>query len=445
MKTTLNHESTESILARLHAANAQFSPHYPGEAGRRQPVHVVYGGAHLFKAETVQKLGAIAQRTVTTYLPDAKTLAQIFQVAEPLAEKVYARLLDKLAREPIEDLRIDFEDGYGFRSDEEEDAHAVAAAEQTALALAANALPPFFGLRIKPLNEELAARSLRTLDIFLTTLCQRTNSNLPANFVITLPKVVIAEQVAALAEMCVSLEDNLSLSANSLQLELMIETPQSLINIRGEVPVPKLIAAANGRCRGVHFGAFDYTAACGITASYQDIRHPACDFARAMMQAALSGTGVWLSDGVTTTLPMEAHRGGDVTPAQQAENQAGIHRAWQLHYDNIRHSLRSGFYQSWDLHPAQLIPRYAATYAFFLEGLDAATARLRNFLDKAAQATTVGDVFDDAATGQGLLNYFVRAVNCGALGEAEAQAMTGLTLEELRSASFVRILQNRQK
>ena len=63
---------------------------------------------------------------------------------------------------------------------------------------------------------------------------------------------------------------------------------------------------------------------------------------------------------------------------------------------------------SWDLHPAQLPSRYAAVYAFYLSALDAATRRLRAFIDKAAQATLVGDVFDDAATGQGLLNFFVR-------------------------------------
>lgn len=445
MKTTLNPESTETILTSLRMANAQFSRQYPGESGRRQPVHVIYGGAHLFKADTLKKLGAIAQRMMTTYLLEAETLAHKFQIEATIAEKLYARLLDKLTHEPIEDLRIDFEDGYGFRPDNEEDAHAVAAAEQTALAVTADTLPPFFGVRIKPLNEELAARSLRTLDLFLTTLIERTNGKLPANFILTLPKVVMAEQVAALSELCANLERQLDLAANSLQLELMIETPQALFNAKGEMMLHHLIAAANGRCRGVHFGAFDYTAACGITASYQDIRHPACDFARAVMQVGSAGTGVWLADGVTTTLPIEPHRGTELTSAQRSDNQTAIHRAWKLHYDNIRHSLQSGFYQSWDLHPAQLIPRYVATYAFFLEGLEAATERLRNFLNKAAQATTVGNVFDDAATGQGLLNYFVRAVYCGALEAIEVQSMTGLTMDELRSASFVKILQNRSK
>jgi hypothetical protein len=117
-----------------------------------------------------------------------------------------------------------------------------------------------------------------------------------------------------------------------------------------------------------------------------------------------------------------------------------VHQAWRLHAQHIRHSLTNGFYQGWDLHPAQLPSRYAAVYAFFLDGLDAAGERLRNFVSTAAQATLVGDVFDDAATGQGLLNYFLRALNCGALSEAEAVGMTGLTLDELQSRSFVKIL-----
>jgi hypothetical protein len=121
-----------------------------------------------------------------------------------------------------------------------------------------------------------------------------------------------------------------------------------------------------------------------------------------------------------------------------------VHRAWRLHYEHVRQSLVNAYYQGWDLHPAQLVTRYAAVYGFFLEGLGAASERLRNFVQKAAQATLVGEVFDDAATGQGLLNYFLRAVNCGALTEDEALERSGLTLDELRGRSFVKILKNRR-
>jgi hypothetical protein len=209
----------------------------------------------------------------------------------------------------------------------------------------------------------------------------------------------------------------------------MIETTQSILSERGESNLPRFLDAARGRAVAAHFGTYDYTASCNITAAEQRMDHPACDFARHMMQVAYAGTGIWLSDGATNILPL-----GD---------RETIHRAWKLHVQHIRHSLVHAYYQGWDLHPAQLPTRYAAVYSFFLEGLEPATVRLRNFMEKAGQATAVGDVFDDAATGQGLLNYFIRGMNSGALTEEEALA-TGLTLEELRSRSFVKILKGRR-
>jgi len=224
----------------------------------------------------------------------------------------------------------------------------------------------------------------------------------------------------------------------------MIETPQSILNERGQSNLPLMAAAARGRCVAAHFGTYDYTAACNITAENQSMTHSVCDFAKHMMQVAYAGTGLWLSDGATNVLPVPPHRGADLTAAQREENRAVVHRAWALHAGHVRHSLTGGFYQGWDLHPAQLVTRYAALYSFFLEGLDAASDRLRNFVQKAAQATLVGEVFDDAATGQGLLNYFLRAANCGAITEEEALERSGLTLEELRGRSFVRILKRRR-
>jgi len=164
------------------------------------------------------------------------------------------------------------------------------------------------------------------------------------------------------------------------------------------------------------------------------------------MQVAFAGTGVFLSDGATNVMPVGARKPVQGQPLgfdEFLENRATVHRAWKLHVDHIHHSLRCAFYQGWDLHPAQLPTRFAAVFAFFLEGLPAATARLKNFVEKAAQATMVGDVFDDAATGQGLLNFFLRGLSSGALTEAEALA-TGLTLEELRGRSFLAILEKRR-
>jgi malate synthase len=265
--------------------------------------------------------------------------------------------------------------------------------------------------------------------------------------VVTLPKVVSPEQVSVLIDAFEELERSSSLSRGALKMEPMIETTQSILDERGESMLPKLLAAARGRCVAAHFGTYDYTASCDITAMYQSMRHPACDFAKHMMKVAYAGTGIWLSDGATTLMPVAPHKaakGAQLTAEQARENQRAVHGAWRLHSDDVRHSLVNGYYQGWDLHPAQLPSRYGAVYGFFLEGLPAASERLKNFIAKAAQATLAGDVFDDAATGQGLLNFFLRGVSCGALTEQEALA-TGVTLDELRSRSFLKILQNRRR
>ena len=444
MSTSLSQESFDRITQSLRSSISSFTKRYPGETGHRQPVHTVYGGAHLFKSDTAVRLGQLAVRSFEAFAPDAAIFADTLDLPRNIADTIYERVGEKLGREAVEDFRIDFEDGYGIRPDAEEDGHAAAAAEEVAKGIAAGTLPPFIGIRIKTFSDELHARSIRTLDIFLTTLVAASGGKMPDNFVVTLPKIVTPEQVATLADIFDEIEPKLGLVAGSLKMEMMIETTQSIIASDGQIALPRLLEAARGRCTAAHFGTYDYTASCSITAAYQDMLHPACDFARSMMQVSFGGTGVWLSDGATNIMPIAPHRGENLSAEQIAENNTVVHRAWKLHYDHCRHSLENAFYQGWDLHPAQFPTRYAAVFTFFLEGLDAASERLRNFVEKAAQATLVGDVFDDAATGQGLLNFFLRAINCGAITEEEATKRTSITLEELRSGSFVKILKNRQ-
>jgi citrate lyase beta subunit len=399
------------ISDKLSLANQDFSRRYPGESGRRQPIHTFYGGAQLFRADTCRKLGTLAERALRDNAPDPATLARAVGIPEALAETVYTRVVEKLRREAVENFHIDFEDGYGMRPNDEEDATAQDAAEQVAVAMGDAGLPAFLGLRIKPLNEEWKARAFRTLALFLDTLLSRTGGRLPRNFVVTLPKITVPEQVSALAD---ALE-----RFPGINMELMVETPQSVLLL------PQLLEAAHGLCTAVHFGVYDYTASLGITAALQHLMHPAGDFARSMMQIHLAGTGIWPVDGGTNVLPLPGRPDS-------------VERAWKLHYDGVRHALERGFYQGWDLHPAQLPTRYAAVYSFFLEGREAASKRLRNFIAQAARATEVGGVFDDAATGQGLLNYFLRAANCGAIPESDLPALTGLTIEQLRSGSCFR-------
>ena len=432
-----------ALLDSLHAANLAFVALHPGDPPRRQPVHVVYGGGHLFCADTAAKLGEVARRAMAEYAPDPAALDQALGLGA-LAEPVYARVAEKLAREPVEDFRIDFEDGYGTRPDADEDRDVTNAAREVAKGHQAGTLPEFIGIRIKPLTEELRVRSIRTLRIFLGTLLGEAGE-LPENLVLTLPKVTIPEQVSVFAGLLAGLEHELGLDDGVLRFEVMVETPQLVMDANGRSALPALIPAAKGRLQAAHFGTYDYTASMGITAAHQRMRHPVCEHAKLVMQAAYAGTGVWLSDGSTAILPVPVHssREGALTPAQRAENRAGVHAAWRLHADDVRHSLAGGFYQGWDLHPAQLVSRYAALFEFFLQGLDAAGERLRNFVAKAAQATLVGDVFDDAATGQGLLNYFLRAVQTGAVTEASAVEMSQLTVDEIRARSFVAILKNR--
>ena len=399
---------------------------------RNQPVHTVYGGAHLFTPETTAKLGAIALKALREHAPDAATLAAALAMDKNLAERIYPRIVAKLEREPVEDYRIDFEDGFGTRPDGEEDDVARKAASAVAAGLKARTLSAGIGIRIKNLGNETKRRGLRTFELFLSTLVDASAGALPPNFVVTLPKITAPEQITTLVDACERFESNHSLARGSLRFEVMIETPESVFSRDGRIALPEFLSRGRGRITAAHFGTYDYTAAMGITAAHQGMLHPSCDFAKHVMQVALSGTDVWMSDGATNVMPV-------------GKDRAVIHAAWKLHADQVRHSLVGGFYQGWDLHPAQLVTRYAAVFAFFLEGLSAASDRLKNFVQKAAQATLVGDVFDDAATGQGLLNYFLRAMNCGAISEQEAVEMSGLTVAELQIRSFAKLLEGRRQ
>jgi hypothetical protein len=461
--------AARAAMEALSVADRALQTRYPGDRPARQPVHTVYGGAHLFRADTCKRLGELALQSMATYARDAFEFARAVGFAEVpnahaevalryardpeelratnpsawLACAVYERVQTKLRAEPIEDFRIDFEDGFGVRPDAEEDAAAHAAAEQVALAMAHKALPAFVGIRIKSLGSEWTKRAARTLELFLSALLAKTSGKLPDNFVVTLPKVSHPEQPRALVRMFELLEKRHGLSPGTLRMELMIEVTQALLGPDGSSQLPKLLEACEGRCFAAHFGTYDFTASCNITAAHQHMDHPMCDLAKGMMILAFAGTGVFLSDGATNVMPVAPHGGTGLSAAQLEHNRRVVHSAWQLSHRHISHSLRGGFYQGWDLHPAQLPVRFASCYAFFLDGFAQAAERMRSFVDRAAQATLIEDVFDDAATGQGLLNYFLRARNCGAISDSEL-ASTGLAQDELGLRSFAKILEARR-
>lgn len=460
------------LLEELKIANKKFQEIYPGDKPDRQPVHTVYGGANLFHFDTCIKMGEIAVKNLQTYAPDFTVMARILKIEgyENLPVKkelineltarlennpdqrkdpawlpytIYKRTIEKLGREAVEDFRIDFEDGFGNRPDAEEDETARQAALKVAKGMEEKTLSPFIGIRIKPFTEDLKARGVRTLDIFLTTLLDATNGRLPENFVVMLPKVTIPEQVITLVRLFEIFERKYSLPSGILKMETMVEATQIIMDEEGKNPLLKIIRASEGRCIAAHFGTYDYTASCGITARYQTMAHPVCDFAHHVTKVALGGTGIFLSDGATNVMPVAPHRGENLSYEQLQENHASVHRAWQTGYHHTMHSLINGFYQGWDLNPAQLPMRYAATYNFFLGSLQDAVSRLKVFVERAAISTLTGDIFDDAATGQGLLNFFLRALNCGAISEDDALE-TGLTLDEIRTRSFYTILENRR-
>ena len=363
-------------------------------AHERRPIHTAYIGAHLFRHGLTAEWGELALRALAEHAPDAPALAAaLAAVDDHIDEQLYARVREKLQREPVEDLRIDFEDGFGTRSDQEEDAAARAAGAEVAAGLARRSLPSFLGIRIKPLAAQGAARAARTLELFVTSLVERSRGKLPATFTVTLPKVAMLEEVTALVRLLDGLESRLRLATGALTLELMVETPPAILGPDGRCPLPALVAAAGGRCGGVHFGVYDYSAALEIAPSHQGLRHPACDHARQVMQLALAGAGVVLSAGSTNVLP--------VPPREH------VLRAWRLHFEDVRHSLGRGFYHGWDLHPAQLVTRYVATYTFFRECLEPEAA---------------GSVLEDPAARRVRATLVRRALDCGAITQAEADA-----------------------
>ncbi|MEP7020524.1 MAG: aldolase/citrate lyase family protein [Pseudonocardiales bacterium] len=371
----------DRLDASLADDDAERARRYPGPAPGRQPVHTVYVPADRVTVNTLHEWGGAALAALDAHgpLPDFDA-------------SIVALVRAKLAAEPIEDLRIDLEDGYGIRPDETEDADARAAAAALSAMVEAGTAPGCSGVRIKSLEGPTRRRALRSIDLFLETVLAA--GSLPAGFRITLPKVTSVRQVTAMVELCTALEQAYALAP--LRFELQVETPQAIIGPDGTALVAQMIHAAAGRCAGLHYGTYDYSAALGIAAAYQSMEHPAADHAKAVMQAAAAGTGVPVCDGSTNVLPV-----GDT---------AAVRAAWALHARLVRRSLERGYYQGWDLHPAQLATRFAATFAFYRDGAAVAVRRLRAY-----RARESSGVLDEPATARALEGFLQRGVDCGAV------------------------------
>ncbi len=401
----LSAEDLAEIDARLADTDRDLAQLYPGDQAARQPVHTVYVPGDVFTAETVTTWGSEACTALASHAPTSAALAAATGLADDIVAAVYDAVVAKLGAEPIEDLRVDFEDGYGARSDDEEDAAVVAAAKALAVAAAAGSAPPYYGIRFKCLEHATRTRGLRTLDLFVSAMAD--HGVISDRLVLTLPKVTAVAQVSAMAWACQRLEDAHGLAAGQLRFEVQVETPQAILGADGRALVAPMIRAGHGRVSGFHYGTYDYSASLGIAAAYQSLDHPAADHAKAVMQLAAAGTGVRLSDGSTNVLPIGST--------------ADVHAAWRLHARLVRRSLERGYYQGWDMHPGHLPTRYLATYTFFRDGLDSVTSRLRSYLERRA-----GAVLDEPATAVALAGFLARGLDCGAVSESEVNELVGV-------------------
>ncbi|MDO3648807.1 DUF6986 family protein [Nocardia mangyaensis] len=383
MSTHLPEHIRARIDAVLDAVDADLRARYPGQGDRVQPVHTAYVAADRATADTPANWGAAALELLHRHAD--------FLVGLDVTGSLPA-VQRRLTDQPIQDLRIDFEDGYGFRSDEEEDTAAIAAGKALASWADQPGAPASYGVRTKGLAAGERRRALRTLELVL----DGAGGVLPG-FVFTVPKIRAAEQVSAIVDLCSGLERGHGLPDHTLRFELQIESPQAIVAPDGTAPIARMISLAAGRCSALHFGTYDYTAACGIAATDQALDHPAADHAKAVMQVAAAQTGVWICDGSTQIVP-------DADPEAAFAN----------HHRLVERALRRGYYQGWDMHPGHLITRWLATYDFFRTATAVAVPRLQAYLDRRS-----GGVVDEPATAEALSTTVLRGLHCAATSESE--------------------------
>jgi citrate lyase beta subunit len=395
----------DELDARLADADAALADSYQGDRGRRQPVHTVYVPADRFDSATVSGWADEARNALAANGGSAAEFAEALGLPPGIADEVYDRIGRKLADETIEDLRIDFEDGYGVRPDADEDAAAIATATDLAATIASGSAAPFHGIRVKSFEAPTRRRGVRTLQLFTRTLAEE--GGLTDGYVITLPKVTSVQQVDAFVFALGRVEESCSLEPGTLHFEIQVETPQAIIGADGTALIARMIHAGGERVTGLHYGTYDYSASLGVAAEYQSLEHPVADHAKGVMQVAAAGTGVFVSDGSTNVLPT-----GD---------REVVRAAWRLHARLVRRSLERGIYQGWDMHPAHLPSRYGATYSFFMEGLPRAASRLRAYVHGGASG-----FLDEPATAAAMAGFLLRGLECGAVDAAELDELAGV-------------------
>ncbi|MFE3189959.1 DUF6986 family protein [Nocardia sp. NPDC059240] len=383
---TLPPETLNGIESRLQAVDSELLRHYPGDRPG-QPIHTAYVSGADASVDTPREWGSAALELAESQRDLLVALA---------GEDVVARTLETLRERPIQDLRFDFEDGYGTRDDETEDAAALNAG---AVLKALPAEVRSRGIRTKGLTTLEWARAIRTLEKVLEGA-----GGVPEGFVFTVPKIRHVEQADLTVQVCEAIEQAHGLPAGALKFELQIESPQAIIAADGSSPVSQLIQRSAGRATGLHYGTYDYSAALGIAPKFQSLEHPVADHAKAVMQAAAATTGVWVCDGSTQVLPI----------GTDEEVRAAVSRHFRL----VTRSLERGYYQGWDMGAGHLVTRWLATFAFFREGLGVAAPRIGRYLDRQG-----GAVMDEPATAQALATVVLRGLECGAFDPADVTAI----------------------
>ncbi|WP_133150692.1 DUF6986 family protein [Frankia canadensis] len=416
------------LTARHPAASADADAH--SDARRSQPVHTCYLPADQMSPDIVPVWAARATTLLAAHGSDPATLAAATG-GDPhpaTAAAVHAHVTRVLATEPIQDLRVDLEDGYGPRPDAVEDADTERAAAALRAASAAGTLPARYGLRPKSLDPTVRARGLRSLDLFLSALVADAAPP-PPGLVLTLPKVGDPRQLTVFVAVLTELERRLGLAP--IGVEVQVETPAAVLAL------PELVTAGlalgPGRLVGLHVGTYDYSASLGIGAADQASDHPAVEHATTMMQLAAAGTGIEVADGSSNLLPKD----------EQPSDERTVHRAWRRHAGLVRRAWHRGLYQGWDLHPGQLVSRHAAVGGCLLAGLDAALARLGAYVSGIEGAgiegagTVSGAIADEPATGRALAGHVRRALDAGLLDDAglAAAGLHRTVVDRLATAS----------
>ena len=404
-----------------------------------QPTSTLYGGAHRFRVGSLVKLGNAVLTAVDSYLSNDNEFAACFGMPSVASvSSLRERVRASLERTPIEDVRIDFEDGYGPRTDAEEDAHAELAGEAIA-EKRVELWPARIGIRVRAFEAATAKRSLRTLAIVVDTMVARGWRPARDPFRVTLPKVTQLQELAMAARALERLETDHDLPARSFVLEAMVESPDALLDREGRVPIALWASVSRGRLAAMHFGAFDYTASLGVPARSQSLDHPSCLYVRSVIGLAAARSDLEVSDGPFLEIPIGPHRDAALGSAEDRENREVVHRAFRHHAERVRRQLAEGYPQGWDIHPAQIVSRRAAVLTSYVEGRDNVLRRLDTFLGTKAQATRTGNTFDDAASARALLAEVRRGIRLGFDDANLVAAFLDLAPEDLLHAPLLEL------